>query len=182
MQRRLDGAYVSTDRPILSVFALLLFAATLIFGAWRRYEIHGFDALFFVIVVLFALAVVGSLTLPTIQFSFDPARKIIVWTSQSFTKRDGGRLDFSDVRNVVLQATSGDDSPLTYRVALSTKDKTLPLSCSYSGNRAGVERLAIEIRGLLGMPADTLVRDSIAAMDAAGKTIDARSMQRELEK
>jgi len=179
MQRRLDGAYVTTDRPILPMLGLLVFAVALIAAAWHRYETHGSDALFIGITVCFAVLVVGSLTLPVIQFSFDPARQTIEWNSRSFMKRDGGRLNFSDVHNVVLQSMADADHPTTYRVAICTDNKTLPLGCSYSGNRARVVALATAIRALLGMPADTLANDSIAAMKASGKTIDAAAMQRD---
>jgi hypothetical protein len=179
MQRRLDGAYVTTDRPILPTLGLLAFAVALLAAAWHRYETYGSDWLFIGITVCFAVIAVGSLTLPVIQFSFDPARQTIEWNSRSLMKRDGGRLNFSDVRNVVLQSMADADHPTTYRVAICTDSKTLPMSCSYSGNRARVESLATAVRALLGMPADTLVSDSIAAMNASGKTIDAAAMQRD---
>lgn len=94
-------------------------------------------------------------------------------------KEDGGQLQFSDVRNVVLQAMSGSESGITYRVAICTNDATLPLSFAYSGNGTGAERLATEIRSLLKMPTDTLVADSVAAMNESGRKIDAVLLQRD---
>lgn len=160
MVSQAGGVFVSTDRPVLLRLGLLVFALSFALGAWRRFAvIHHFDPMTAGFAMLVGVFVVSALALPTTRFVFDPARKIITWSSGSLTNSNGGQLEFSQISNVVLQI-SASSNVLTYRVALKTGDQSIPLGVEYSGNRAAAEGLARRIRLMLGMPGDAPIDDA----------------------
>jgi hypothetical protein len=119
---------------------------------WQRFAVlHQVDAA----VIGFALgvgaSVAGAFCIPYTRFTFDPARKLITWTTRSVFNGNAGQLTFDSVKAVIVQSTSGSDGVLTYRVALQTADGTVPLGAEYSGGALRAENLAASIRIVLGM-------------------------------
>ena len=96
MKAQIGGTLVSTDRPVLIRIGLLVSAAVFAFAALRRYTtVHHADWGVIAIILVAAIALAASLTIPTTRFVFDPERKLITWTSGSFTNADAGELGMS---------------------------------------------------------------------------------------
>jgi hypothetical protein len=163
MKQRSDGTYASTSRPIAGVLVAAFFAFVLTAWTWSRYQSNGMDGW----TILLALALAGvialGINLPTMRFVFDPAKKLVTWSSRSLMSNNGGQFSFDAVREVVLQSTVDEKGYASYRVAICTDRDTVPISAGYGRTQMMAERQATEIRKILGMPVPSAPDDSIAA-------------------
>lgn len=152
MRQQPDGTYLFLDRPVLLTFGAAAFAFSFGLALWQRFiTLHHVDAGVIGFAVGVGASVAGAFCIPYTRFTFDPARRLITWTTRSVFNQNAGQLTFDDVKSVTTQTSSDSDGVLTYRVALQTADATLPLGAEYSGGAARAENLAASVRIVLGM-------------------------------
>jgi hypothetical protein len=150
MRRAADGTYVYADRPWLFTAGAGIAAFSFAGGLWQHFvAVQHVDAAVIGMALGIGASVAGAFCIPYSRFVFDPARKLITWTTHSVFNTNAGQIAFDNVKSVAIQTTTGDDGVLFYRVALSTADSTLPLGVEYSSNRARAEDLAATLRGIL---------------------------------
>jgi hypothetical protein len=128
------------------------FAFAFTMAMWHRFQTNGIDAGTAGFALGVGIALTGAGCLPVTRFIFDPNSKQITWTARSLINGDGGRLDFADVHDVIVQTTTTEHGTLLYRVALCTADQTLPLGVEYTNGERRAEGLAASIRSLLNVP------------------------------
>jgi hypothetical protein len=147
-----NGTYVFTDRPALITFGAAVFAFSFGAGLWQRFEtLHHLDTAALGLALGVGASVAGAFCIPYTRFTFDPARKLITWTTRSVFNSNAGQLTFDSVKSVLVQTTTSSEGGLMYRVALQTGDTTLPLGVEYTNSAVRAENLAASLRILLGL-------------------------------
>ena len=113
------------------------------------------------------------------DFRFERHTRRLTWSRQrGFFKRHG-TVAFGDIGGVVMQSCIGNDRYYPkHRIVLLTREGELPVTVAYEYDAMN-EVMAQGIRSFLGMAADGLVDDSVAALVAAGRKIDAIRLLRE---
>jgi hypothetical protein len=152
MRQQSDGTYLFSDRPFLFTFGAGIFAFCFALTLWQHFTaVHQVDGP----VVGFALGVgasiAGAFCIPYSRFIFDPARKLITWTTHSVFNSNAGQLAFESVKSVIVQTNTDEDGRIFYRAALQTADTTVPLGVEYSHNQRQIEDLAAALRGILSL-------------------------------
>lgn len=105
--------------------------------------------LYFVVVqgdrrALVAMAVTLALALVWARrstFTFNAATQRIDYTRLRWLRTASGTIPFSDVQAVDVQAMSGDNGTMIYRLALATREGAVPMSDEYSGGQKYIDSL-----------------------------------------
>lgn len=74
------------------------------------------------------------LSLHNSTFVFNAKTQSIQWTRQRMFRKETGSIAFSEIQNIVLETTTGDDRPRG-RLAITTATDTMPMSDGYSASR-----------------------------------------------
>jgi len=124
----------------------------------------------------------GSIFAKRSVFTFDIARRQLIWSRRGLFTWKGATVPFSQITDVTVQTSSDSDST-THRVALTTTQGILPLTESYSGGGDRPARaIGIAIRRALGLPeqpeAEVDAHD-LRALIASGQIINAIKLVRE---
>ena len=109
----------------------------------------------------------------TSDFVFDAGTRRLTWTRRLGFVRRSGQVPFEEIEHVVVRTALGSDSVTpSQRIVLLTRHGELPLSASYSASdeyALNAERL----RRFLGRTQEDPVSDSVEALVAAGRDMDA---------
>jgi hypothetical protein len=105
--------------------------------------------LYFVVVqgdrrAMVAMAVTLALALVWARrstFTFSAATQRIDYTRLRWLRTASGTIPFSDVQAVHIETMSSDKGTMVYRLALATREGSLPMSDEYSGGRKHIECL-----------------------------------------
>ena len=177
------GLIIFEDRPL--VLPAILAAASVMFAVGLAYHIDELlsgDKEAIGIGIGFLFSGFGAVLLfRRDRFVFDAGENRVRWRKWSLARSSSGELHFSDILDVAVESTSGADGGGTYRVALRTKDGTIPLTEAYAGGADRWRPTVARIRKILGhaskRPADV---DMDSLMDQ-GRKIDAIRQLRETE-
>ena len=104
---------------------------------------------------------------------FDEAARSLTWSKWTPLGRTGGTIAYDDITGVTVETMSGSESVPSARVVVHTATDTVPLTAHYSASLDRWEPVAIRIRQLVGLSAADLTEDSLRAMVAKGRKIDA---------
>ena len=105
--------------------------------------------------------------------TFDAAARRLIWSKWTPLGRTSGMVSYDDITNVTIETMSGIDSASTARVVIHTAADKIPLTVHYSASIASWEPVAIRIRQLVGLSTADVTNDSLRAMVAEGRKIDA---------
>jgi len=111
--------------------------------------------------------------------TFDGAARCLTWSKWSPLGRTGGTVAYDDIQNVTVETMSGMDSTSTARVVIHTVADKIPLTVHYSASLDSWEPVATRIRQLVGLNTADLTDDSLRALVAEGRKIDAIRQLRE---
>ena len=98
---------------------------------------------------LVAMAVTLALALVWARrstFTFNAATQRIDYTRLRWLRTASGTIRFSDVQAIDIQAMSGDNGTTIYRLALATREGTVPMSDEYSGSQKQIDSLRDRIQ------------------------------------
>ena len=120
------------------------------------------------------------------RFFFDAAQKMLVWEQRNWFGAQGGRLPFSEIRQVLVTSQRNRDNEssvggygVQYSAILVTDTGTIPLTGSHSSNKQEYEGLVATILSVLTLPHRTpKSEDEIGGLIAAGRMIDAVALIR----
>ena len=112
------------------------------------------------------------------SFTFNRARRQLVWKRQTVFSRAGGSLGFDAIKSIVIQRRSDNDNNTTARVAVVTETDMLPLSRSYIGNNGHIVGIAELLNKWVLDRSPDLVLESVKASLAHGSRVDAAVMLR----
>ena len=104
---------------------------------------------------------------------FDGAARSLSWSKWTPLGRTGGTIAYDDITGVTVETMSGSETVPSARVVVHTATDTVPLTAHYSASPDRWEPAAIRIRQLVGLGATDLTEDSLRAMVAQGRKIDA---------
>lgn len=117
--------------------------------------------------------------------TFDAGRQQAQWWRRRAFKSASGTVLFSEITGVGIEVSAaGERNTMTYRLTILTKDKPVPMSDVYSGNRTHYEGLKTEIAKFLhvdavGGPAfDGADESSIQSLLKQGRKVDAIALVR----
>jgi hypothetical protein len=179
VEHRDDGALLVSERlPVLRWGSLLggfLLAGTLVLIQRAPEPVDSRAFAVGALVALFAFALAAFV--PDRSFAFEPGTGRVLWSvTRLFSTREG-ELPFADVSSVIIQSHADSDSQnrrLGHRLVLVTSAGHLPLSNIEEFDRGSCEKLAGEIRALLGKPrVEQTPEQSIAELVEAGYVLDA---------
>ena len=129
---------------------------------------------------VWAMPVVAALSLGCTLFffrrdsnTFDGAARRLIWSKWTPLGRTGGTVAYDDITNVTVETMSGMDSTSTARVVIHTAADKIPLTVHYSASLESWEPVATRIRQLVGLSTANLTDDSLRALVAEGRKIDA---------
>ena len=104
---------------------------------------------------------------------FDDAARRLTWSKWTPFGRSGGTVAYDEVTSVTVETMSGSESVPSARVAIHTASDKIPLTGHYSASLDQWEPVATRIRQFVGLSAADLTEDSLRAMVAEGRKIDA---------
>lgn len=109
----------------------------------------------------------------TSDFVFDAATRRLTWNRRLGFIYRSGLVPFEEIEKVVIRTALGSDSVAPgRRIVLLTRSGEVPLSASYSASDE-YEENAERVRRFLGRTQEDPVSDSVAALVAAGRDVDA---------
>jgi hypothetical protein len=116
-------------------------------------------------------------------FVFDSARRTVDWKKLAVLKRTSGSLAFDDITGVSLETSVGSNSGTSYRLALLTRDFSLPLSDAYSSGQQRYDNMRQEIAAFLGgtATAGSSLDKSVRSLLQQERKVDAISLLRTTE-
>jgi hypothetical protein len=85
--------------------------------------------------------VFGTITARGTTFTFDAMQRTVTWTGFKPFKAESGTILFDEIEDVTVEASSMGSDGITYRLALKTKQATVPMAYSYSNSRDGYAAL-----------------------------------------
>ncbi len=120
------------------------------------------------------------------RFFFDAAEKLLTWDQRNWFGSQGGRIPFSDIKQVLVTSQRTRDSDhrvggydVNYGAILVTGAGTIPLTGTHSSSKQEYERLAEAVLAVLSRPDNTpKTEDEVAGLIAAGRMIDAVALIR----
>jgi hypothetical protein len=160
---------------VLFAGSLPLFYSAVVVGNKGSYIVGGFFLL---------CALLGA---RKSRFIFDARERVVRWENFVVVRSSAGSLAFDDIRGIEIEAFSGGENGLTYRLTLLTSGKPVPLSSAY---RPG-ERKYTDLRNTIatflkletGSQAGTFDVDaSVLELVRAGRKIDAIALLRSMQK
>lgn len=109
--------------------------------------------------------------------TFDSASQQVQWVRRRAFSLASGTVSFSEMRGITIESMTGNHGALSYRLAILTTDKPVPMADGYGGGQAHYEALRKQILEFLNMdktaspgPGDEA---SIRALLQQGRKIDA---------
>lgn len=177
------GLTIFEDRPI--VLPAVLAATSAMFAVGLASHLDELlsgekEAIGIVLGILFS-AFGAVLLFRRDRFVFDTAAGRVTWRKWSLARSSSGEFDFSEVLDVTIESTSGADGGGTYRVALRTKDATVPLTESYAGSVDRWRPTVARIRKILGHAGERPADVDMESLLDQGRKIDAIRQLRETE-
>ena len=115
------------------------------------------------------------------RFVFDAAHRQLRWSKWSLARASSGAVDFADILDVTMESIGANEGSGSYRVALRTKDSTVPLTETYSGDADYWRPLVERLRGIVGLAADREADADTQSLLEQGRIIDAVRQLRETE-
>ena len=118
------------------------------------------------------------------RFVFDPALKVLVWEQRNWFRSRGGRMPFSEVRDVLVTTspeTHGDSNRRHnhYSAVLVTASGQVRLTATSGTAKHEYDKLAEAILDLLAKPDATPdSKDEISRLIAGGRIVEAISLAR----
>ena len=104
---------------------------------------------------------------------FDPEAGQFRWSKWNLLRETRGAIPFADITSVTLETSSSSETVPSCRITVHTTTDAVPLSRFYSSSAAIQEPTAELIRSVIGLETKDLTEDSVRAMVAAGRKIDA---------
>jgi hypothetical protein len=181
-----DGALLLTyDSRIWSRWLLgaaMVLAATAVYDLTRGDR--GDDRLVGLAGAAMTLLGVAVVMFETTRFRFDPFRRRIEWERRWAWSRRSGTLAFGDVRHVAVEVPIGDNGVPSRRIVLHLiGGEMIPVTVGYRPDAdQQIARGAESVRVMLGHAARPSPDDTIRALVASGRTIDAIKMLVEEER
>lgn len=171
------------DRPI--VLPAILAAASLVFAFGLASHIPALlagekEAIGMVLGLLFC-AFGAVLLFRRDRFVFDAAHRRLRWSKWSLARGSSGTVDFADILDVTMESIGANEGGGTYRVALRTRDGTVPLTETYSGDAEYWRPLMERLRDIVGLSGDRAADADTHALVEQGRIIDAVRQLRETE-
>jgi hypothetical protein len=183
IDERGDGTIVVTYDSIRLTWLML--AATAILLAVAGYDVfigtRGFDRIVGLLGAAGTCFLVAIVFLERAWFEFSPATRIVTWRRRWALRQYAGSLPFGSIELVIVERPIGDDGTPSRRIVLKTKEaQDIPITVGYRPDADGTVRtIASRIRGLLGHDTDATHMNTVRALIAAGRTIDAIRVLRE---
>lgn len=120
----------------------------------------------------------GLMFFESARFAFDARRRRIDWRRRFAFSRRAGSLLFEEIRDVAIETPIGDDGVPSRRIAFKLADgSALPMSAGFSPDHGDVTlALAGRIRTVLGIAPDHDGSRALAALVAAGRTVEAAKL------
>ena len=177
------GLIIFEDRPI--VLPAILAAASVMFAVGLASHIDGLlsgdkEAIGIALGVLFS-AFGAVLLFRRDRFVFDTEQDRVSWRKWSLARSSSGDFAFSDILDVTIESTSGAEGGGSYRVALRTKDRTVPLTEAYAGSADRWRPTVARIRRILGQAGERSGDVDMESLVEQGRKIDAIRQLRETE-
>ena len=180
-----DGTLVVTyDGSPLAKFML---GFMVVFLGTAAYDVfigtRGTDRLIGLLGASATCLVIAIVFLETAWFEFSSPTHLITWRRRWGFRQRSGTMPFSAIQSVMVERPLGDDGAPSRRVNLRLVDgAAIPLTVGYHSDADGaILKVADRIRAILGHNAEETRSDDVAALVAAGKTIDAIKVLRETE-
>ena len=76
------------------------------------------------------------------------------WTRRRAFSVASGTVPFSEITGIGMETTSGSRGELAYRLTILTRDKPVPMSDVYNGNRSHYESIRQEILAFLHLDSE----------------------------
>ena len=177
------GLIIFEDRPI--VLPAVLAATSVMFAAGLVTHLDGLlsgekEAIGILLGILFS-AFGAVLLFRRDRFVFDATARRVNWRKWSLARSSSGEMDFSDIVDVTIESISGADGGGAYRVALRTKDGTVPLTEAYAGSVDRWRPTVARIREILGNAGERSADVDMDSLLDQGRKIDAVRQLRETE-
>lgn len=113
------------------------------------------------------------------DFCFDARHRLLSWSRRMGPLHSAGQLHFDQIRSVSMETAMGQSRYYPkHRVVLQTASGVIPLKNSYQNDEMNAVILE-KIRAYLDMPADPDRTDSVFALIAARRDIEAIKLLRE---
>lgn len=180
-----DGSLLLTyDSTRLSKWAI---AATVVLLGTAAYDYfigtRGDDRLIGLLAGAATMALMALVLLEQSRFRLDAATRLIEWDARWAFSHRGGLLAFADVQHVSVDVPIGDSGIPSRRIVLHLSNGSLlPVTKGYRPDHGDqILNAADRIRKILGQPPPTTA-DSVRALVAQGRTIDAIKLLVEREK
>jgi hypothetical protein len=174
-----------------TIWLAILLLGLSVFAAYRSY-IQGSRAGF---VAVGFLLLCGFLFWRKEIVTFDAGRQQAEWTRRRAFSVASGTVPFSEITGIGMETTSGSRGELAYRLTILTRDKPVPMSDVYNGNRSHYESIRQEILAFLHLdsePAKSVQGDdqfggvddeaSVVSLLKQGRRIDAIELVRSTQK
>ncbi len=171
------------DRPIVLPAILAVSSLVFAFGlAWQIPALLAGDkeAIGMVLGLLFC-AFGAVLLFRRDRFVFDAAQRRLRWSKWSLARASSGTVDFADILDVNMESIGANEGGGTYRVALRTRDGTVPLTETYSGDAEYWRPLVERLRDIVGLSGDRAADADTHSLVDQGRIIDAVRQLRETE-
>lgn len=178
-----NGVTVFEDRPI--VLPAILAVSSLVFavGLTTRIEalLAGEQEAIGVVLGLLLCAFGAVLLFRRDRFEFDRTRRTVRWRKWSLARTSSGEIAFSDILDVTLESIGTHEGSGTYRVALRTADRTVPLTETYSGKPDRWRPTIDRIRTIVGLKDPRPTDADTDSLVSQGRFVDAVRQLRETE-
>jgi len=117
------------------------------------------------------------------RFQFSPDSRTVVWRRKWALRQHSGSIAFDSIQSVLVERPIGDEGTPSRRIVLKTiHGEDVPLTVGYRPDGDGVVlHIAGRIRALLGHGTETTHLNTVQALIAAGRIIDAIRVLREEE-
>ena len=174
-----------------TIWLAILLLGLSVFAAYRSY-IQGSRAGF---IAVGFLLLCGFLFWRKEIVTFDAGGQQAEWTRRRAFSVASGTVPFSEITGIGMETTSGSRGELAYRLTILTRDKPVPMSDVYNGNRSHYESIRQEILAFLHLdsePAKSVQGDdqfggvddeaSVVSLLKQGRRIDAIELVRSTQK
>lgn len=171
------------DRPI--VLPAILAVSSLVFAFGLASQIPALlagekEAIGMVLGLLFC-AFGAVLLFRRDRFVFDSAHRRLRWSKWSLARASSGTVDFADILDVTMESIGANEGGGTYRVALRTRDGTVPLTETYSRDAEYWRPLVERLRDIVGLSGDRATDADAQSLLEQGRIVNAVRQLRETE-
>jgi hypothetical protein len=165
-----------------------LLAAALVFAATAVYDLtigrRGDDRLIGLAGATVTLAGAALVMFETTRFRVNPFRRVIEWERRWAWQHHAGTLAFDDIRFVAIEVPIGDVGVPSRRIVLhTTAGALIPVTAGYRPDADDqIARAAESLRVMLGHAARPATAETVRALVASGRKVDAIKLLVEEEK